>query len=196
MVDALGTGEGGLSPFVDLTADPALAPAQAKAKAMAQALESSVVPLASHPNASLRGKAIVFLSRRTSQGAEDAVVRAASDPDEAVQRIALSAIGAQQNPQATVVVGKVASTNDNWAIRILATQALGRLGAHGKGAEAAALLRVVATKDSYALVREAALLSLATFDTRAATEVGLAIAKTDPEPRVRETATRVAAGHP
>ena len=138
----------------------------------------------------------MFLSRSSSPGAEDAVIRAASDPDEAVQRIALAAIGAQQNPQATAVVGKVASTNDNWAIRILATQALGRLGTHGKGADASAMLRAVATKDSYALVREAALLSLATFDKVAATDVGNALAKTDPEPRVRETAARIASGKP
>lgn len=194
VVDALGTGQGALMPFVDDSSDPALAAAQAKAKAIARALEPSVVPLAKHDDATIKGKAVLFLSHATSPEAEAAVIAAAGDRSESVQRIALAAMGSQENPAAIATVSKVAKTHENWAIRVLAAQALGRLGARAHGAEAAAALREVATGDSYALVREAALLALAAFDPKTTADVAAILGKSDPEPRVRETAGRVAHG--
>jgi hypothetical protein len=82
---------------------------------------------------------------------------------------------------------------DNWAMRVLAAQAMGRLGA-GSAAEASRHLRLAAVRDTYALVREAALIALSTFDAAGARELGGKMAESDPEPRVRETAQAIAKG--
>ncbi|HEX4448801.1 MAG TPA: HEAT repeat domain-containing protein, partial [Polyangiaceae bacterium] len=81
-----------------------------------------------------------------------------------------------------------------WAIRILAARALGRLGGLSTAAAAGAAARLAeaATGDTYALVRQAALESLASFDPAGARAIALRLAATDPEPRVREAATALA----
>ncbi|MDP9034133.1 MAG: HEAT repeat domain-containing protein, partial [Myxococcota bacterium] len=89
---------------------------------------------------------------------------------------------------------RVLESDESWAIRVLAARAMGRLGAAGGGADASAELVAIATKDPYALVREAALESLASFDDGAAKTLAVRMAVTDPEPRVCETARTVAAG--
>jgi hypothetical protein len=85
-------------------------------------------------------------------------------------------------------------SHESWAMRVLAAQALGRLGASGAGADATKQLREAATKESFALVREAALLALASYDKASAAALAQQIAASDPEPRVRETATKIRAG--
>ena len=110
-----------------------------------------------------------------------------ADPNETVQRVALAAIGAQPDAKAVAAVGKLLATHENWAIRVLGAQALGRLGAAG-AADAARWLGDSAKADPYALVREAALKSLASFDARSASAIAAQLAQSDPEPRVRETA--------
>lgn len=89
--------------------------------------------------------------------------------------------------------------HESWAMRVLAAQALGRLGAAGDrgtatGAEATRQLKEAATKESYALVREAALVALATYDKNEAAQLAASMEKSDPEPRVRETATKIRVG--
>jgi hypothetical protein len=81
-------------------------------------------------------------------------------------------------------------------MRVLAAQAMGRLGRAGGGPDAVARLTDAATKDTYALVRQAALESLASFDAGAARAVAARIATSDPEPRVRDAARAIAAGQP
>jgi HEAT repeat protein len=91
-------------------------------------------------------------------------------------------------------VGKILSTHESWAMRVLAARALGRLGAAGAGPEATRFLTEAATKDAYALVRQAALEALAGFDAASARTLGARMAASDPEPRVREAAQAIAAG--
>ena len=79
-------------------------------------------------------------------------------------------------------------------MRVLAAQALGRLGVAGAGAEATRQLKEAATKESYALVREAALVALASYDKNEAAQLASTMAQSDPEPRVRETATKIRSG--
>ena len=88
-------------------------------------------------------------------------------------------------------MAKVMHAHDAWAMRVLAAQALGRLGVAGAGAQATPQLKEAATKEPYALVREAALLALATYDKAESVQLATAMAAKDPEPRVRETATRI-----
>jgi len=194
VLDAVGPGDGALQPFLAPDPAPGTEAARARAKAIARAVEPAVVTLSRHPDAALRTKAVVLLARSPTDAATDAVVRAVDDANEGVQRVALSAIGAQASPRAVAVVAKLLATHENWAMRILAVQALGRLGAAGSGEAAAKHLRVAAIKDSYALVREAALKALAAFDARGARDLAQEVAAKDAEPRVRETARAIAQG--
>ncbi len=79
-------------------------------------------------------------------------------------------------------------------MRVLAARALGRLGAAGAGADAEGPLASAAAADAYALVRQAALESLASFDVVAGRHLAEARAIADPEPRVQEAARAIVAG--
>jgi len=188
VLEALGTGEGQLRPFVTSDPSPASAAAQEKAKGIANAIMPTVIgSLARHPDSTVRTKAVVLLAHSPTPDAQAAVVQAVADPNEAVQRVALAAIGAQPDAKAALAVGKLLQTHENWAMRVLGAQALGRLGAVG-AVDAGKFLRESAKNDPYALVREASLKALATFDKPGASTLAAQIASTDPEPRVRETA--------
>jgi len=201
VLDALGSGEGELAPFV-LRGEKG--PAADKARAIVAALEPSLVPLARHPDPALRTKAIVLVARSSSDAAVEAVVAGLEDGNEAVQRVALAAVGAARadgrtmpaSARAVAAVGKVLSGHESWAMRVLAAQAMGRLGAAGAGPEAGRQLAEAATKDGYALVRQAALEALASFDRAAARTLASRMASDDAEPRVREAASAIAAGQP
>ena len=82
-------------------------------------------------------------------------------------------------------------TEGNWAMRVLAAQALGRLGRSDRAGAAAPLTSAI-TGDPYALVREASLDALASFDAPDALPIARSVAATDPEPRVREAAAKLA----
>lgn len=194
VLDALSTREGALEPLLGEGEEPELAPARAKAKEIAVALEPGIVELSRHPDPVVRNKAIGLLARSSSDAATAAIASAVSDPNEAVQRVALASIGKGGGTRAVLAVTKVMRGHESWAMRVLAAQALGRLGAAGAANEATPRLTEAATKESYALVREAALLALATYDKGAATSLASKMAESDPEPRVRETAVRVRSG--
>jgi len=196
VLDALGSGQGELLPFVRAGET---GPAAAAARAIVAALEPSLVPLARHPDVAVRTKAIALIARSRDDAAIDAVIAGLEDPSDAVQRITLASIAAARSDagpaagsEATVTaVGKVLAGHESWAIRILAARALGRLGgAHP--ASAAACLSRAASDDAYALVREAALEALASFDAAGARAVAQRMATADPEPRVREAAAALA----
>ncbi len=191
----MSSGDGAFEPFVGPEANQDLAPAQAKARDIARALEPSIVMQARHPDPLMRNKAVVLLARMPGEAASAAVMQAISDPNETVQRVALSAVGAHPDPRSLSAVAKVMRAHENWALRVLAVQAMGRLGASGSAAEATANLRESAsTRESYALVREAALIAVASYDKKAAGALAQQMAVSDPEPRVRETAVRIGQG--
>jgi hypothetical protein len=91
-------------------------------------------------------------------------------------------------------VGKILATHEAWAMRVLAARAMGRLGAAGAGAQASQSLAQAATKDAYALVRQAALEAMASFDAAGARALAARMMASDPEPRVRDAARAIAAG--
>jgi HEAT repeat protein len=194
VLDALGAREGALEPFLGDEDGPDVAPARAKAREIAAALEPSVIALSRHPDPSVRMKALVLLSRSKSDAATAAITDAVSDSTEAVQRVALASIGKHADAKSVEKVAKVMRTHESWAMRVLAAQALGRLGGAGAGAEATTRLREAASKESYALVREAALVALASYDAASVRDLATQMERTDPEPRVRETAARIRAG--
>jgi cellulose synthase operon protein C len=199
VLDALGTGQGELAPFVGRDAS---GPAADAARAIVAALEPSIVPLARHPDPAIRTKAVVLVARSSSDAAEEAIAAALDDPDEAVQRVALAAVAAPRTDgqrvaagvHAGIAVARILAAHESWAMRVLAARALGRLGAAGASPEAAQRLTEAATHDAYALVRQAALESLVALDPAAARAVAARIAEHDPEPRLRDAARAIASG--
>ncbi len=195
VLDAFGTRDGAFEPFLAASDDgPELAAARAKVAELATALEPNVVALSRHPDPAMRMKAVVLLARSRSDAAAAAIAQAVTDPSESVQRVALASIGNHADARAAASVGKVMRTHESWAMRVLAAQALGRLGAAGAGPEATRQLKEAATKESYALVREAALVALASYDKAEAGQLAAHVATTDAEPRVRETAAKIRGG--
>ncbi len=196
---ALGTGQGELAPFAGRGASPAAAN---KARSIAAALESSIIPLVRHPDPSIRTEAIVLVARSSSEAAVEAIAGALEDPNDVVQRIALAAVATprtdgarvEANPRAVNAVAKVLATHESWPIRVLAAQALGRLGAAGGSVDASERLKEAAEHDAYALVRQAALESMASFDQAGARMLAARMMANDPEPRVQEAAKSIAAG--
>ncbi len=192
VLDSLGTGDGEFEPFLAKDAVAGTEAARTKAREVAKMLEPSIIPLVRHPDPAMRTKALVLLSRSPTQDAATAVVLGVDDASESVQRVALAAIGKQTDPKAIAAVGRLLASHENWAMRVLAAQAMGRLGAAGAPADASRALQVAATKDKYALVREAALEAIATYDVAAAKQLATQMAANDPEPRVREAAQAIA----
>jgi tetratricopeptide (TPR) repeat protein len=201
VLDALGTGQGELAPFIGQDGKGAAAD---KARAIVTALEPSIVPLTRHPDPAIRTKAIVLVARSSSDAAADAVAAALEDPNEAVQRVALAAVAASRTDGAHVrasgpavhAVAKLLASQQSWALRVLAARAMGRLGAAGAGPEASRGLAEAATKDRYALVRQASLESLASFDPAGARTLAARVAATDPESRVRDAARAIGSSPP
>jgi HEAT repeat protein len=130
------------------------------------------------------------------------------DANEAVRRVVLACVGgypaggaggAQSGvarpdvagtERLVAAVGAILGHSESWAMRVLAAQALGRLGAKGAAAANSAL-STAAASDPYALVRQAALEALASFDAAAARTSAQRMAVDDPEPRLRETAKAI-----
>lgn len=194
VLDALGAREGAFEPFLGNEDTPDLAPARAKAREIALALEPSVIALSRHPDPTVRTKALTLLSRSKSDAAAGAIAAAVTDSSENVQRVALVSMGQHADTKSVTAVAKVMRGHESWAMRVLAAQALGRLGAAGAGAEATRQLKEAAVKETYALVREAALVALASYDKAEASQLAARMAEADPEPRVKETAARIRAG--
>jgi cellulose synthase operon protein C len=198
---ALGTGSGELLPFV---ARGATGPAADAGRGITKALEPSLIPLARHPDPDIRTRALVLVAHATSDEAVAAVVGGLEDGNESVQRVALAAVATPQagagggavpaSARAVAAVGKILATHDSWAMRVLAARAMGRLGHAGAGPDASTRLSEAATKDAYALVRQAALEALDSFDDAKARALAAQVAGSDPEPRVRDAARAIAAG--
>lgn len=194
VLDAIGAGDGALRPFFGPEKTPALEAAHARALALTRALEPAVVSLVRHPDAGLRAKALQLLAASSSDEATAAVLHAASDPNETVQRMALGAVGNHASLAAVQACARVLAASEHWPVRVLAAEALGRLGAHG-GRDAEAPLARAAKSDNYALVRDAALRALA-FDPPALERVARDLVDHDAEARVRETAAALLHGAP
>ena len=191
VLDALSADDGAFEPLLGNDDTPDTREARDKIRDIAVALEPRIIDLSRHNDPAVRMKALALLARSKSDAGTQAIARAVTDPNETVQRVALASIGKHADARSVAAVAKVMRAHESWAIRVLAAQALGRLGAAGAGAEATKQLREAATKESYALVREAALLALASYDKTAAAELAAQMTASDPEPRVRETAAKV-----
>jgi tetratricopeptide (TPR) repeat protein len=182
-----------LSPFTDssATSDGIVKPAEGEKSAI-ERIAAAVVPgfvaLSGHPAAEVRMQAVELLARRPEAEAQGAVIAALADPDEAVRRAALSAIGAASAPAVVRAVARASYESPSWSSRVRAVEALGRLGERGADPLVVQALTTSARRDPYALVREAAMRALALVDPKQSRTVYGELARSDPEPRVRQTA--------
>ncbi len=193
VLDSLGDGEGELAPFV--THDAKGPEAQA-ARDITAGLVPGIVALATHPDPQVRARALAILAHGSSDAATRAVVGGLEDPVEDVRRVALESIGTRALAEAGAsravpALGRILEHDDNWAMRVLAAQALGRIGRVDPTGAAAQLAGAI-TRDPYALVRQASLESLASFDAAGARAIARSVAQADPEPRLREAAAKLA----
>jgi HEAT repeat protein len=193
VLDAIGSGDGELRPFVGRDAT---GPAAAQAREIVQALGPSLPALARGPDPALQAKALLIVAKLDGEQAAEAVADAIASSNEAVRRVALAAVAtarrngtrARGGARTVAEVGEILASDGTWSIRVLAAEAMGRLGAAGALEEARTSLEAAAMSDRFALVRQCALESLATFDEAGARKLAIRMASRDSEPRVREVA--------
>jgi HEAT repeat protein len=182
----------GQLPFAPLTANAVFTPAErARLEALARELGRAVLPtftaLARHPSPDVRLFALRFLGQRAEPPAKAAVATALKDELGAVRRAALATLDAS-DPQAAAGVIALLEVEPDWALRALAAETLGRVAAGRPSPEVVAALSQRASKDAFALVREAALEALVLVDPGAAKRVLEVSHDSDPEPRVKARA--------
>jgi cellulose synthase operon protein C len=182
----------GKLPFGPLTADASFTPAeQERVVALARELGAVLVPtfvaLALHPAPEVRLSALRFLAHRTEAPAKAAVVAALKDELTSVRRAALAALDAS-NPEAKAAVVALLKSEADWALRANAVETLGRVAENSRDPEVVLALSASATKDAFAIVREAALPALVAVDPAEARRVLEGVHDSDPEPRVKARA--------
>jgi HEAT repeat protein len=182
----------GKLPFAPLTADAQFTPAEQEriidlARELGTVLVPTFVALARHPSPEVRLSALRFLAHRAEPPARAAVADALKDELTSVRRAALSALDAG-TPEAKGAVVALLKSETDWALRANAAETLGRVAANSRDPEVVAALSASATKDTFAIVREAALPALVAVDPARAKRVLEGVHDNDPEPRVKARA--------
>ncbi|NRA33477.1 MAG: HEAT repeat domain-containing protein [Polyangiaceae bacterium] len=150
---------------------------------IAQKAAEPFARLSRHPSDKVRALALSFLGRRPEASAQAVLLAALQDPSADVIRVAIALVTEHAIEAARPGVIDVLRSAVEWPLRVSAAQALGALPSHP---EAIAALQQVASLDSLALVREAAVLSLFALDPKKARKSLKSRVENDPEPRVRE----------
>ena len=150
-------------------------------------LVPTFLALARHPSPEVRLFALRFLGQRPEPAARAAVAAALKDELGAVRRAALATLDGS-DPRAESAVIALLAVEPDWALRALAATTLGRVAAGKPSAEVVAALSQRASKDAFALVREAALEALVLVDPASAKRVLEVSHDSDPEPRVKARA--------
>jgi tetratricopeptide (TPR) repeat protein/HEAT repeat protein len=180
--------------------DDASGAARTGAAKIADAAEPFVAGLVRHPDAGVQARAVRWLGRRTSNQARDALIDALSDDDLEVSRLAIEELSRQGDARAIAPLVEVLGRSRNWSVRAEAARAIGEIGKRDPSAPvlpplASTILgRDGAVADKFAFVREAALRALAATGRSEGKAILERAAKDDPEPRVRETAAKLARG--
>ena len=182
----------GKLPFAPLTADTAFTPAErerivALARELGAVLVPTFVALSRHPSPEVRLSALRFLAHRSEAPAKAAVAAALKDELTSVRRAALAALDAG-SPEAKGAVVLFLKNESDWALRANAVETLGRVAENSRDPEVVAALSASATKDAFAIVREAALPALVAVDPVQAKRVLEGVHDSDPEPRVKARA--------
>jgi HEAT repeat protein len=180
-----------LAPFAD-AAKEATPDKRASAEKATAAIAAATMPgfaaLVKHPDEATRTRAAQVLAASPSPSAVASLVRSLEEGDEDVKRAVLSSVPASADPKVVHAIVELANGQSTWPVRVRATETLGRLGASGSKTEIVAALAELAKHDTYALVRESALRSLAVVDRAAALPALKEAASSDSEIRVRTAA--------
>lgn len=194
VVEALGLGAA-TAPVPALVGDAKGEDLERARRAIA-GVASGMVPvfaaLARHPYAEVRIAAVDFLGSRGEPAAREAVALAIDDRESLVRRSALAAV-AKGNLAGAAAAARLLASEEDWALRVLAAEALGRSGTPDMENVLDALAKA-ARSDGYALVREAAARALHAVSPARARGVLEGIAKTDSERRVRDVACELLGG--
>ncbi|MSP25983.1 MAG: tetratricopeptide repeat protein [Myxococcales bacterium] len=167
---------------------------------LAEAIATASVPgflaLATHPDRAVKMRAVELLARRNEPEARRAVVRAL-DPSDAELCLAVLASLEDLSDRAThdAIVGLLRHAT-SWSVRSRAATMLGRASVEPRGADDDARMKSARTgalahaarKDTFAIVREAALVALSARDRLAAAPTLRDALANDDEPRVRQVA--------
>ncbi len=163
-----------------------------QAEAAADRIAARCIPpflaLSSHPTPSVRALAVQVLATRDEAPARAALLDALSDPDEHVQRVALDAARRTNSADAIASVVLLLKPDNDWAIRVRAAVALGKLAKGTQNRQAFQALSHAAEHDDYALVRQAALEALLAVDPSRAESILRKASENEAEPRVRQHA--------
>ncbi len=175
-------------------------PAQDRARTelgyVARELISDFEHATKHPDVAIRSGAVRALAQMDASPARSVLAAAMRDSEPEVQRAALQVVGNQASKETVQVIVNIAESHAQWSMRRAAVAALGRI-ATGRAPEAnatelgatEAVIRVL-RNDSFAFVRQAAVVALRSIGGAAAV-APLRYARTeDPEPRVRDAARR------
>lgn len=169
--------------------------AEAAAEAIAKAVTPAYVVLSTHPTTETRVLAVRLLGTRSEGVARSAVLAALEDREDSVRTAALEAVVAARPPGATEAVIKLLAPSENWPIRLRAARALAAVAtAQSDRDKAATALTTAASKDSVALVREAAVKALFEVSKERARATLQQVAEKDAETRVRQTANKLLQG--
>jgi tetratricopeptide (TPR) repeat protein len=194
VVEALGLGAA-TAPVPALVGDAKGEDLERARKAIA-GVASGMVPvfaaLARHPYVEVRVAAVDFLGSRSEPAAREAVALAIDDREPLVRRSALAAV-AKGNAAGAAAAARLLSSEEDWALRVLAAEALGRSGTPDMESVLEALSKA-ARSDGYALVREAAARALHQVSPARARGVLEGLARTDAERRVRDVACELLGG--
>jgi len=182
----------GKLPFAPLTGDAQFTPAEQQrivdlARELGTVLVPTFVALARHPSPEVRLSALRFLAHRREAAAKASVAEALRDELTSVRRAALSALDSG-TPEAKGAVVALLKSETDWALRASAAETLGRVAANTRDPEVVAALSASASKDAFAIVREAALPALVAVDPAQAKRVLEGVHDNDPEPRVKARA--------
>ncbi len=153
--------------------------------ALLAALAPELLAASAHPSPEARALAVVAIAELPTDAARAQLVERLDDPSEDVVRAVLEHLGAgHAAPPLVARVAQIAERHEDWAIRIAAASALGRVDPEG----ATATLAAVARQDRYAFVREAAVRALGRATNPAARDAIAAVARSDEDARVRSAA--------
>ncbi len=182
----------GKLPLAPLTADAQFTPDElTRVTALSRELGTALVPkfaeLARHPAPDVRLFALRFLGHRAEPEAKRAVIGALTDDLGAVRRAALAALDDGALAATPAVIALLRNEPD-WALRADAAETLGRLAGGSRDATVVSALTQSATKDPFAIVREASLPALLAVDPSVAERVLQTIHDSDAEPRVKARA--------
>lgn len=186
-----------LLPLLDGSGDVSPAAKKTMVTTREQVAAASVdgfVALARHPSLDVRKRAVAFLAGRPEPAAQKALVTALDPRDTDVCKTALANLETNADGAVGAVI-KLLRGSDSWSLRRHAAEALARVGLDGRQKSAAEqALATSAKEDEYALVREAALRSVAARGPAFARPILSQVAQSDAEPRLRALAKELTGG--